>query len=52
MAWADEGGPTSVQHFAGVLIVVQTPEGHRLVKDFLAQRGAPKDGPAAPAAAK
>jgi len=34
-AWTDEGGSAAMDHYDGVLIVTQTPEGHERIMDFL-----------------
>lgn len=36
-AWQNEGGPASIQHYSGIIVVVQTSEGHHLVKEALAK---------------
>ena len=36
-AWSEEGGPASVQFFSGMLIVSQTPTGHKKIVDLLEQ---------------
>ncbi|HUT59761.1 MAG TPA: nucleotide-binding protein [Phycisphaerae bacterium] len=36
-AWADEGGPASVEYLNGKLIITQTDRGHERVADLLAQ---------------
>ena len=49
-AWSDAGGPASLHYFAGLLVVVQTREGHQMVGDWLesaAARGAGSIGPPA-----
>jgi len=34
--WADEGGPAAIDYFDGVLIITQTPEGHKRIAELLA----------------